>query len=90
MTKIQDTLAAHKERLKAAPAGDRAAMQLTGLTSALAQAIADAKMAGLSDAQLMDFQAVQEAMDADLSGGDLAPPAEGRGDHLASPPPMPG
>jgi hypothetical protein len=67
--KTLDALAALKERVGAAPAEQRAKMQLDGLNAALAQAISDAKMAGLTDAQAADFEAVQQAMDANLSGG---------------------
>jgi hypothetical protein len=70
MQKINDALTALRARVDAAPAADRPALLLTGATSALAQAIADAKMAGLSDAQLGAFQAVQQAMDSDLRDKD--------------------
>jgi len=87
MQKINDALADLKQRVAAAPAEQRAKMQLDGLNAALAQAIADAKMAGLSGAQVASFEAVQQAMDAGFD--DVPPPAEGHGDHLASPPPVP-
>jgi len=89
MGKIHDALADLKRRVDAAPADQRAKLQLTGLNAALAQAIADARMAGLSDAQMMGFDAVQQAMDRDLGGADVTPPAEGQPAHLASPPPVP-
>jgi len=89
MGKIHDALADLKQRVSAAPQEQRAKMQLDGLNSALAQAIADAKMAGLSSAQVATFEAVQQAMDSDLGGGDLSQPAEGQPTHLASPPPIP-
>jgi hypothetical protein len=71
MTKIQDQLAALKERVDAAPAEERPTMLVTGLNAAMAQAISDAKMAGLSDAQLMGFDDIQKAMDSGLGGGDV-------------------
>ena len=89
MGKIHDALADLKQRVSAAPPDQRAKMQLSGLNSALAQAIADARSAGMTSAQVATFEAVQQAMDADLGAADLTQPAQGQGAHLASPPPVP-